>query len=214
MVHVNAVASELLFDDGQENFAFKAPIGSIGACKFNISHEMKLSKLKIHMKGTSAKIHVLDSDFESIYSKAVTPLSPHPKWFVENILEVNVVVQREFYVGVEWTDPEFWLSVDSDQPHNMRSYLGRLGSPGKPKPRENYMIRAYAREPFEYDAFICHASEDKESFVRPLAKELRKKGLRVWYDEFTLKLGDSLRRSIDRGLARALCVRMSTRGRI
>lgn len=51
-----------------------------------------------------------------------------------------------------------------------------------------------------YDAFICHASEDKDQFVRPLAKALTKLGLRVWYDEFALEVGDSLRRSIDRGL--------------
>ncbi|MBU7011916.1 MAG: TIR domain-containing protein [Theionarchaea archaeon] len=56
---------------------------------------------------------------------------------------------------------------------------------------------------FEYDVFICHASEDKESFVRQLAKELESKGLRVWYDESTLLLGDSLRSSIDHGLARS-----------
>lgn len=52
----------------------------------------------------------------------------------------------------------------------------------------------------EYDVFISHASEDKEGFVRPLAKALKQKGVNVWYDEFTLKLGDSLRESIDRGL--------------
>lgn len=52
-----------------------------------------------------------------------------------------------------------------------------------------------------WDVFICHASEDKEPFVRQLAEPLRAEGLRVWYDEFTLKVGDSLRRSIDRGLA-------------
>jgi hypothetical protein len=48
--------------------------------------------------------------------------------------------------------------------------------------------------------FISHASEDKVGFVRPLAHALKKRGLRVWYDEFSLKLGDSLRRSIDGGL--------------
>lgn len=53
----------------------------------------------------------------------------------------------------------------------------------------------------EYDLFISHASEDKDAFVRPLAKALKQKGLNVWYDEFTLKLGDSLRESIDRGLS-------------
>ena len=51
-----------------------------------------------------------------------------------------------------------------------------------------------------YDVFISHASEDKESFVRPLVEELESKGYKVWYDEFTLKVGDSLRRSIDEGL--------------
>ena len=55
--------------------------------------------------------------------------------------------------------------------------------------------------PPKYDFFVCHASEDKDNFVRKLAKTLQAKGAKVWYDEFTLKVGDSLRREIDRGLA-------------
>jgi hypothetical protein len=51
-----------------------------------------------------------------------------------------------------------------------------------------------------WDLFISHASEDKETFVRPLVRALEQKGLRVWFDEFTLRLGDSLRRTIDDGL--------------
>jgi hypothetical protein len=51
--------------------------------------------------------------------------------------------------------------------------------------------------------FICHASEDKDDFVRPLASLLREHGVIVWYDEFTLRLGDSLRRSIDKGLSQS-----------
>jgi hypothetical protein len=53
----------------------------------------------------------------------------------------------------------------------------------------------------EYDVFISHASEDKDDIVRPLAEALREKELKVWYDEFELKIGDSLRRKIDKGLA-------------
>ena len=49
--------------------------------------------------------------------------------------------------------------------------------------------------------FLSHASEDKDSFARPLATALRQRGLDVWYDEFILKLGDSIRGKIDRGLA-------------
>ena len=52
-----------------------------------------------------------------------------------------------------------------------------------------------------YDVFISHASEDKDDFVRSLANALVKKGLRVWYDEMTLSIGDSLRQKIDNGLA-------------
>jgi hypothetical protein len=52
-----------------------------------------------------------------------------------------------------------------------------------------------------WDVFICHASEDKDAFVRPLAETLARSGLAVWYDETTLTIGDSLRRAIDHGLA-------------
>ncbi len=54
-----------------------------------------------------------------------------------------------------------------------------------------------------YDAFISHASEDKDVLVRSLAQALQERGCRVWYDEFELKVGDSLRQSIDRGLAQS-----------
>ena len=49
--------------------------------------------------------------------------------------------------------------------------------------------------------FICHASEDKDGIARPLAGLLRDAGYRVWYDEFSLTVGDTLRSSIDKGLA-------------
>lgn len=52
----------------------------------------------------------------------------------------------------------------------------------------------------QYDVFICHASEDKKDFVSSLASRLVESGLNVWYDSFTLKLGDNLRRCIDQGL--------------
>lgn len=55
--------------------------------------------------------------------------------------------------------------------------------------------------PKRFDLFISHASEDKEEFVRPLAEALQALGVEVWYDEFQLQVGDSLRRSIDKGLS-------------
>jgi Domain of unknown function (DUF1883)/TIR domain len=57
--------------------------------------------------------------------------------------------------------------------------------------------------PKEWDVFISHAHEDKDDIVRPLAYALRQHGLRVWFDEFELRIGDSLRRKIDQGIARS-----------
>lgn len=54
-----------------------------------------------------------------------------------------------------------------------------------------------------FDVFISHASEDKDEVVRPLAEALRADRLEVWYDEFELRIGDSLRQKIDSGLARS-----------
>jgi hypothetical protein len=55
----------------------------------------------------------------------------------------------------------------------------------------------------KWDVFISHASEDKESFVRPLAKKLKESGLQVWFDETALTIGDSLRDKIDGGLSQS-----------
>lgn len=54
-----------------------------------------------------------------------------------------------------------------------------------------------------WDVFISYASEDKELVVRPLAHALQGRELAVWFDEFELRIGDSLRRRIDHGLARS-----------
>lgn len=56
---------------------------------------------------------------------------------------------------------------------------------------------------FDFDVFICHASEDKNSVARPLAQALMDKGSKVWFDEMTLSIGDSLRRKIDEGLSKS-----------
>ncbi len=53
----------------------------------------------------------------------------------------------------------------------------------------------------QYDVFISHASEDKVEVAKPLASYLKKRGLRIWLDDFELTIGDSVSKSIDRGLA-------------
>ncbi len=65
------------------------------------------------------------------------------------------------------------------------------------------LVPADDRDEREFDVFISHAAEDKDAIVRPLALALQEQGLSVWYDEFELRIGDSLRRRIDAGIARS-----------
>jgi len=44
---------------------------------------------------------------------------------------------------------------------------------------------------FPDDVFVSHSAKDK-AMVRPLAERLRQDGLKVWFDEWVLKPGDSL----------------------
>jgi hypothetical protein len=49
-------------------------------------------------------------------------------------------------------------------------------------------------------AFVAHDSRDKDEVARPIAYELAKLMCPVWFDEFSLKVGDRLRESIEKGI--------------
>ena len=49
-------------------------------------------------------------------------------------------------------------------------------------------------------AFISHDSRDKADIALPLALMLEERNCPVWYADFSLRVGDSLRESIERGL--------------
>ena len=112
---------------------------------------------------------------------------------------------------IKTTDPEFpeWWVVGGDTPINLydkskfntadEAFSFHTGIMMRMMDRD-YTESDVPPEEIGYDAFISHASEDKDDFVRPLAGILKEYGFRVWYDEFELEVGDSLRESIDRGL--------------
>ena len=50
------------------------------------------------------------------------------------------------------------------------------------------------------DVFLCHASVDKSTFVRPLAKELAQLGVSCWVDEAQILPGESIIDAIQEGL--------------
>ena len=63
--------------------------------------------------------------------------------------------------------------------------------------KEYAMIRSELEKPL---AFISHDSRDKDALARELALEMSKLMCPVWYDEYSLRVGDSLRASIEKGL--------------
>lgn len=63
---------------------------------------------------------------------------------------------------------------------------------------------------FEYDVFLSHSAKDK-AVVRDVAERLRADGVRVWFDEWEIKPGDSIPAKIEDGLehSRVLVLCMS-----
>ena len=53
----------------------------------------------------------------------------------------------------------------------------------------------------ERDVFLCHASEEKPTVVRPLLAALRKHGITHWYDEAEIRWGDSITHKVNEGLS-------------
>jgi small GTP-binding protein len=63
---------------------------------------------------------------------------------------------------------------------------------------------------FTYDVFLSHSSKDK-AVVRAVAERLRVDGLRVWFDDWEIRPGDSIPAKIEEGLehSRVLVLCMS-----
>src|SRR5438046_691023 len=63
---------------------------------------------------------------------------------------------------------------------------------------------------FTHDVFLSHSAKDK-AIVRAVAERLRADGLRVWFDDWEIKPGDSIPAKIEEGLeqSRVLVLCMS-----
>jgi hypothetical protein len=67
-----------------------------------------------------------------------------------------------------------------------------------------------SEQDFPFDVFLSHSAKDK-AVVRDIAERLRKDGVKVWFDEWVLKPGDSIPAKIEEGLehSRVLVLCMS-----
>ncbi len=86
-----------------------------------------------------------------------------------------------------------WAIHTSGSPAFARALEGRLGMN---RGEVHGMNEPGSRERLVY---LAHASEDK-ALVKPMAEGLMQRGIDVWYDNWEIGYGDSLRRKMEEGL--------------
>jgi hypothetical protein len=93
-----------------------------------------------------------------------------------------------------------FLYIDRDVPPEEKQALETVLPTGiAPRVRDRIYVaeRAAASRPL---AFIAHDSRDKEAIAKPLADGLLRLMCPVWFDAYSLKPGDRLRESVEKGL--------------
>ncbi len=105
-------------------------------------------------------------------------------------------LESEGLLAPTWSDmvaPPDWLIITSPGREVLREGLA---------PRRESVAPARSQDQ-EFDAFLCHASEDKTAVVTPFASLMEKHGLKPWWDAGQIGWGDSLIRTIERGLTQS-----------
>ncbi|MBM9514870.1 DUF1883 domain-containing protein [Desulfogranum marinum] len=157
--------------------------------------------IEVTLKGSAANVRLMDSsnfnNFKSgrqhRYAGGLIKRSPY---------RVQVPRAGNWYITVDMA------GLKGTVRSSIRQVQGALPSANQsPLSSVPSLVREPApsidSEDKDFDVFISHASEDKDDVVRPLAHSLKNGGLSVWYDEFELSIGDSLRRQIDKGVSKS-----------
>jgi TIR domain-containing protein len=189
-IHVPFRGDASLFEVRPSTFSLHLPFGEVE------SDELRLAFTVIEHR-----------DVTPDYERAIQAVKQHLDWLRQSAaqferqlqqLAISRIAERRNRIQAqEQTLAKLGIPI-----RHSETRLARSMSTAPSTPNEKRGKRP-GRSEGSWEVFISHASEDKEAIARPLAEVLEARGLAVWYDEFSLKLGDSLRGSIDRGLARS-----------
>lgn len=162
-------------------------------------------RVQVTLSGNAANVRLMDSSNYSIY-KAGRSHKYTGGLVTKSPITLGVPSSGHWYVtvdmqGLRGSTNASVRVLPSALPEYQEASLSSV--PSLVHGREDVPFGIPDANDRQHDVFISHASEDKDEVVRPLALALRQEGLSVWYDEFELKIGDSLRKKIDKGLAKS-----------
>lgn len=170
---------------------------------YNLGNLKKGEVIEVTLKGNSANVKLMDSSNFSSF-KAGRKHKYYGGHVKRSPYKLSVPRNGNWHVTVDLGGYRGKVSS------SVRVLPGRLPTAKQPRlstvpslVQDKEIPTGFGENPIirKYDVFISHASEDKNDVVRPLANSLKDMNLEVWYDEFELKIGDSLRQKIDKGLA-------------
>jgi AbiTii-like protein len=113
-------------------------------------------------------LHQPIDEIERYSSLDGSALLPFPPEAIDGSAKLGIKLPSD--TAVEITRYEFARVVTDVRNELLRRLLAENPSTSSPPSPSN---------PIDWDVFICHASEDKDAFVRPLAEALRARGLKV-----------------------------------
>jgi len=67
--------------------------------------------------------------------------------------------------------------------------------------RDALTLGARKHEREQRDVFLCHAAEDKDEIVSPLARELERSAITYWLDKHQIAWGDSISEEVNEGIS-------------
>ncbi len=177
-------------------------VGGMPYTQYEFAHLKRGATVEVTLRGSAANVRLMDSQNFNAYKAGR-----------QHRYVGGLVKQSPYRIAVP-RDGRWYVTVDMNGLRGSTQSSVRVIPPPLPTARQGLSggsladIRHEEPPPVAddaqvWDVFVSHASEDKVAVARPLTDALKELGISVWLDDFELRIGDSLRRKIDRGLARS-----------
>ena len=161
---------------------------------WDLGHQDRGAVVRVTLAGNAANVRILDSSNYSAFKNGRRARF-HGGLVKRSPVEIPIPRSGHWYVVIDYGGRagrgRAGIEVLSPPLREFRGRSGPLGSIAD-------AVDDLHGEGFGplYDVSISHATENKDELVQPLAGGLRQRDLDVWYDEFELRLGSSLRQGL------------------